>query len=81
MWDWILEDWFEGEVEGDGLVSGCFAGSEVGLDVCFHKAWDLVSHDCEWEVGGDECLVLKEVGDGLFKRAVVSVYFEVNDLV
>ena len=37
-------------------------------------------HDCKWEVGGDECLVLKEVGDGLFKRAVVGVYFEVDDL-
>ena len=41
----------------------------------------LGSHDCEWEVGGDECLVLKEVDDGLFKRAVVGVYFEVDDLV
>ena len=80
MWDWFPEDWFKGEVEGDGLVSGFFAGGEIDFDVCFNKAWDLVSHDCEWEVGGDECLVLKEVGDGLFKGAVMGVYFEVDNL-
>ena len=37
---------------------------------------------CSMTVSGrlDEGLVLKEVGDGLFKRTVVSVYFEVDDL-